>query len=481
MNSILLRQIILLAISVAVPVLLLLFERRHLLAGWCCFTLFTQVFDTTILTNLPAGRVAGLIYLPFAIVTAREWLKLTPARAWLVNFVYLAALGALFGFIAPWPDISHGVRPFNLLPPGRTLVYLIRTISDFSLTILLVRTLRDPAETRVMTRWLIYGASATGMAGLIGYLFGIDFYLLITGLRDYVSRDFRPRGLSFEPRGLGLSCAYGLTLLLIKPRRSWKQWLLVVPLAGGLVFSFSTSGLACFLVGVAIIFLFGGGRNRTALIGVGLLILLTVVGIAVVTPGLLVDARHEISTRLEGRGTVEANDPKNLAENVALRLDVFDASAALFLVRNPKYFLIGTGPGLVSFPASWHVPLGIYSEVWNNGIDSLPTHGLLHEVSNSGVIGLITWLIGVWSSSKALKWFAARDRPRGPYREARLVFIVGVAFFLMQISPSPMWAVFRAIGWHAVAARLRLRARPPVPSADAAPEVSPVRAVAMSR
>lgn len=457
MNAVLARQIVLLAISVSVPALLILFNKPRHLVGWCCFTLFTEVFDTTIFTNLPAGRVVGLVYLPVAIVAARDWLKLTPARAWLVNFIYLIGLGVLFGFVFPWPDSTGGFRPFNLMPQGRTIVYLVRVLSDFSVTILVVRALRDPSDTRIVTKWLTYGAAVTGAAGVVGYLLNIDFYLLITGLREYATRDFRERGLSFEPRGLGLSCAYGLTLLLIKPRRTQKDWLVMIPIAGGLLFSFSTSGLACFAVGVALVFCFGSGRNRIALATAAIALLLMLTIIAVVRPALFGDATHEISSRLEGRGTTEANDPPNMAEAIALRLDVFDASAALFLVRNPRYIFIGTGPGLVSLPASFHVPKGIYTVVWPNGIDSLPTHGLLHELANSGVIGIVTWLIGVWSSMKALNYFAAHDHRRGPYREARLVFIVGMVFFLLQISPSPIWAVFRGVGWHAVAARLRGR------------------------
>src|SRR5688572_8197565 len=97
------RQLLLLGVAVVVPVLAYVFKRPKLALGRLGFTLFVQVFDTTVITNLPAGRIIGLLYLPAAVVALRNFARLAPIRIWLINFAYLVLLGIVFGFLLPWP------------------------------------------------------------------------------------------------------------------------------------------------------------------------------------------------------------------------------------------------------------------------------------------------------------------------------------------------------------------------------------------
>ncbi|HEX6095630.1 MAG TPA: hypothetical protein VF432_04835 [Thermoanaerobaculia bacterium] len=439
------RQLLLLLIALAVPSVAFLLGRTRIILAWVGFTLFVQVFDTSIVTNLPAGRVVGLLFLPAAVGLFREWSRLTPARAWLVNFAYLVLLGMLFGFLMPWPDIS-GIRPFTVRAPGRTIIYLIRTVSDLSLTVFVMSHVTRPGGFDTLRKWMVRGAAVSAAFAMTTLVTGIDFYTLITSLREYAKSDFRPRGLAFEPRGLGLACAYGLILLLSKKHRSARDWMLLFVIGAGLAVSSSSSALAATIVGLTVIAFLGSMRVRFAMVMAVALIASVLVVLAVTAPTLVERSRYAIESRLQGRGVVEANRPRNAGEAVALRMDVFDSAASLFLLRNPQYALTGTGPGLISLPASEHIPYGLYRSVFPV-IDNPPSHGILLELSNTGVLGVTIWIfqvLAIYRAGRSLRRY--RGLPFPP-QAATTTFMVGAALYAIQVSPSPFWAVFLGVGW----------------------------------
>lgn len=453
------RQLLLLLIAVLVPAIAFVTNRPKMILGWVGFTLFVQIFDTSILTNLPAGRLVGLLFFPATIRQFRQWGRLPPARAWLINFLYLVFLGFLFGYLMPWPDTS-GMRAFTVRAEGRTTIFLIRTLSDLSLTVFVMSQVVRPGGFDTLRKWMVRGAALSAGLALTTLVTKVDFYSLITGLRLYGRSDFRPRGLAFEPRGLGLACAYGLILLLSKKQRSGTDWLLLVVIGAGLAVSSSSSALATMLVGLLVIGLLGTMRVRFAMVGAVTMIGLVLLLLAAVAPQLIERSRDAIVSRAQGRGVVEANFPRNAAEAVALRMDVFDSAASMFLLRNPKYILIGTGPGLISLPASDYIPLGLYKAVFPI-IDNPPSHGVLLELANTGVLGVAVWMFQV------LAIFVAGRRLRHyhglpfPPHAATTSFIVGAALYAIQVSPSPFWAVFLGVGWAiaAEAAALQLAIR----------------------
>ncbi len=466
------RQFLLLAIAIAVPVVAYFLGRTKLVLAWIGFTLSVQIFDTAILTNLPAGRLIGLLFLPGAIGLFHRWKSVPPARAWLINFLYLVVLGVVFGFVIPWPDIS-GDRPFALRAEGRTIIFLVRTIADLSLTVFVMTQIVRPGAFETLRKWMVRGVVVTSAAGLVAMAVGVDFYTAITGLRAYAAQDFRPRGLAFEARGLGLACAHGLILILAKPTRNVRDWLALIVIGAGLLASSSSTGLAAAIVGLLTVAILGSRSTRVAMIATLTAIVLAVITAQVVVPQVFSRSAEAIQSRLQGRGTVEMNDAKNFIEAAAYRMDVFDASATLFLSRNPIYALIGTGPGLISLPASDHVPSGVYKWVFPR-IDNPPSHGVLLELSNTGVLGLGTWIF------QLLAVFAAgwhlRNRRHLPFppRAATVTFLAGAALYAAQVSPSPYWAVFLGIGWGiADVSRVVFRSRSRRRSGAAEPARSP--------
>ena len=456
------RQLILLAIAVCVPAVLFAFNRQRLVLGWVCLTLSVHIFDTTILTNLPAGRVVGLMYLPFMLLSAPSWLRLLPARAWLINFGYLLVLGVIFGFLWPWPDTT-GNRPLMMTAPGRTIVFTIRLISDLSLTVFVARRLRQPGNIRVLGQALILGAALTALAGIFNFVTKIDPYYLITGLRDLAGNQ-RARGLSFEPRGLGMACAYGLMVLIVMPGRLSLQRLAVLGvMLLGLLVSYSTSALAIFVAGIAASWLFLSNRVRLSIATV-LLCMAGLIALApLVVPQQFAVAVQSVQQRLDPSSRPFSEKPDDLVEAIAFRMDSFDASALLFLWAQPAYALIGTGPGMMLLPASEYVPPGVYRLMYppERGLDGLPTHGPLFEVANSGILGLGLWLFQVWICYTALRRLARKQTEPTTaihWRFGRNIFLIGTVFYIIQMSMNtPTWSVILGLGWAASAAAAQRR------------------------
>ncbi len=448
------RQIALLTIAVIVPAFLLWTKREKLLLGWIGVTLFVQIFDTTIVTNLPAGRIVGLLYLPIALRELKDWLRLKPVKAWLINYGYLLILAVAFGFIWPWADITNS-RPYPLTAPGRAIIYSVRLLSDFSLALFIAGQVRRPGMLLYLGRSIALGATITALAGLFQFIGKLDLYYLITGLGEQGLRIDRARGLSIEPRALGLACAYGIMVLLLARRKLFGAWaiLLMINLAG-LMVTYSASSLALLISGVVTASLFFSNRERGAIIIILLLSGLLIFGASIYLPDQFAGAVETIRLRLDPNYKLSDLPPGDLGQEVAYRLDVFDACALLFLLDEPLYALIGAGPGMVSLPASSYVPPGLYSYIWNPsiGINSPPSHGLLLEIANSGLIG-----IGLWFFQVITCWIALRNlitklrdhEERAEWRLGYAMFLTGSVFYLVQVSSSPVWSIFLAIGWMA--------------------------------
>jgi hypothetical protein len=453
------RQLSLLAIAVAVPLFLLRTKRTTWLLAWVCFTFFVQIFDTVLFTNLPAGRIVGLLYLPKALVRLRDWARLTPVKAWLVNYGWLLLLGLLFGFIWPWPDTTF-LRPFNLTAPGRTIIYSARLLSDLSLTIFLAEQILRGDSLRLIGRALMIGSTLSALAGIFHFVTKIDLYFTITGLGEQILHLGRSRGLVGEPRALGLSCAYGVMVLLAGRARISRLWpmLLFINVAG-LLITYSASSIALFIAGILVTWIFFSNRERLIMVGIAIAALVLIFLTSALLPQQFALAVDTLSLRFDPDYKLAGIPPGNFGQEIAYRLDVFDACALLFLIDNPIYALIGTGPGLVSLPASTYVPPGLYSLIWTPalGINSPPYHGPLLEVSNGGTLSLLLWFVQVITCWGALRFITARIEDRHPalsritddWNFGYTMFLTGATFYIVQVSYTPLWCLFLAIGWAA--------------------------------
>jgi len=165
------RQYILLAIAVFVPVFLIMTGRERWLLAWVCFTLGINLFDTKIIVNLPAARIVGLVLIPKALQSLPTVFRSLPGRALVMQYVYLVGLGILFGFRLLWPDDGL-IRTFNQVAPGRTIIYLIRTAADISLTFFVARQVMKWKHPDKMLRYYWRGGVFSANFSIIGDLAG---------------------------------------------------------------------------------------------------------------------------------------------------------------------------------------------------------------------------------------------------------------------------------------------------------------------
>jgi hypothetical protein len=450
------RQLVLLLIAIAVPLMLIRRRQSRLLVAWVCFTFFVQIFDTAILTNLPAGRIVGLLFLPSAVRTIYQWARLRPIRAWLLNFGWLVLLGLMFGFLWPWPDTTLA-RPFSLQAPGRTLIYLTRTLADLSLALFLARELVRGVSLVWVGRWLTVGATLSSLVGVLQFFFDVDLYFALTGLGEQVVFMGRSRGLVGEPRALGLACAYGSMILLLGRKRLTRFWavFLLINLTG-LLLTYSASSLVLFLAGILVVLLFFSNQERLIALAVLGFMLTVIFFSSILLPEQFAFAVDTLRYRFDPEVKLSGIPPGTWAQEIAYRLDVFDASALLFLIDQPLYALLGTGPGLVTLPASDYIPPGQYSSIWTAevGINSPPYHGLLLEIANSGLLGLALWIWQVRLCLLSLRRLSVFPSATGRRREdwvfGYALFLLGATFYFIQVSYSPVWSLFLAIGWAGV-------------------------------
>lgn len=449
-----LKQIILLAIAITVPLILLLTKRHRLLLVWVCFTFSVQIFDTSMVTNLPAGRIVGLLFMPRAIFQLREWIKLPPARAWMINFGWLVVLGIAFGFLWPWPDTTF-TRPYTLTAPGKTIVFLVRLLTDLSLTIFIAEQVLRGGALRLIGRALMAGATLSAVIGIFHFVTQIDLYYIITGTGEQILHLGRARGLVGEPRALGLNCAYGVMILLIGRRQISRLWpLLLLVNIVTLLLTYSASSIALFFAGTVVALVFFSNSERLTMAGVVAAALTIAFLTSVLLPQQFDLAVQTLSLRFDPDYKLAGIPPGTFGQEIAYRLDVFDACALLFLLDQPLYALLGTGPGLIPLPASEYVPPGIYSLIWTpeTGINSPPYHGPLLEIGNGGVLSLTLWLIQViwcWNALRRLSnlFPNSKDDSGDDWRFGAAIFLTGAVFYIVQVSYTPLWCIFLATGW----------------------------------
>ena len=438
------RQLFLLVIALLVPAYLIITRHDRRLLAWVCFMISIHLFDTKIITNLPAARLVGLLVIPRTIRLIPVMVRTRPGRALIVQYGYLVLLGILFGFIFPWPN-GGILRMFNQMASGRALIYLIRTAADISLTLFIAQQVIKLKRPDVIIKYFLVGTSVAALGGVLEYMTDFDWYGTITGLNPYII-EHRMRGFNFESRGLGLIAVYGmlLSLLLYSRRHSWKLLALIALHAAALFLAGSTSAIIVFTLAATVLFVFDR-QCRTTMFILTFIASLALGGLSVSQSQHLLAFEENAERRLT---TDRISQPATLIEDIAFRMDILDGPPLLFLVYNPWYLLFGAGPGLVSLPAEAYIPdVAYFKEVRDAGVNSPPSSGGLLELSNAGIIGLMLWIIICMSSLKALKYLSERGKPEDrAWSIGRSVFILVAVCYLVQGSISSIWPVFMGSG-----------------------------------
>jgi hypothetical protein len=442
-------QALWLIIIVIVPLALMMLRRSHLLLAWICLATCVDIFKAL---NVSATTVAGLLLIPYTIKILVCTLRTRPSQLLVAQYGHLMLLGLVFGFLFPWPDTLH--RPFSLQASGRTILYMTRQIANLSIAFFVARQIVRSKHPGKLFRYILAGTLLAAIGALAEYLTGISLYTLLTeGILSPTYHNLRVRGFSFEPRGLGLTLAYGilLCLLLSLRHRSWKVLALLLVNVCALLLSRSVSGLMAVAAGTLSLFVFYR-RARWVLSG----LIVGAVCVVLVSTMLKLDWVTLWGAQLTERigSTIRFGQATNWFEDVVFRVEVFDAVALLFLASNPIYIFLGTGPGLIQIPDTPFLPVSpYYEEVFRlTGVQSPPTMGWLLELSNAGLIGVLLWLaffvLCLGAINRLIKHSAFE---REQWEIARSAFVGAAAMYLVAAGfLSSFWPLFMGVGLAAV-------------------------------
>lgn len=372
-----------------------LFNKTKFLVVISILSLFADIFRVNLGASLLFINIVGFLLIPQLILYYRDnfnngnvrLFKKIISPLW-INFLYLIVLGFIFGFIFPWTD-SSSYRSWGQNAQGRTIITLIRYFNEFVVAFYIFILL---ASKKINFRFII---NCIGWITVISFSFGV-FGLVFGALKidlstlSYRSSD-RFLGLNGEPKIMGRNSALSYAVLLLyylKIKKEKKLLYFIVISAVGVILSLSASAIVLFLAFNLYIIIVQ--KN------IKLIITSTVIFIGSIfilqTNKFFVD-RTQKKIEKAVFGTTESSD--SFAMTYMSRFDIFDHLALLFLYDNPQYLISGTGPNLISIPASSYLAdftkYSFYEDL--GGIDSVPNVLLNNVLANSGILGVILYAI----------------------------------------------------------------------------------------
>ena len=422
-------QPLLIAICLIIPAIFVYRrENSPFLMIWAAMIITLDIFNSQAYFNLSAILLMGLVSLPYLYRHVREFSSDPIFKVLSTYLILLALLGVYHGFLFPWPDWT-GQRTFKDRAQMRAILHWGRTILEFSALLMMTLNIRKNGERaiRLFLQTMFGCGVVLCLFAVLEHLLKIDFYYFFTGGRPLLL-DFRPRSLAYEPRGLSQNLIY---CVLILPFLSWDRWnftrspifrlgCALLFLYFALIYTVSFAGISTLFLGVTLFLAISVLFHRKQLQA----FFLPSLGLS----GLLLGISPWIWSHLP---ELQKN---HLADRFQIffdggflsKFEVFDAASLNFLIHQPRYFLLGTGPGLVYLPASAYV---IQRDlfIWGQRFDALPHTGLVLTVANAGVVGVFV----VFAFVVLLIQRALGDQRRDQNPGVSPAFYLGVTFTLL--------------------------------------------------
>lgn len=449
-------QALLFLVIVTVPVWLMARRDGDRLLLWIIIVTCTDVFIIRTVVNISSTSVVGLLIAPYSagvLLAARR----VSSVGWVTaHLAYLAVLGLAFGFAFPWPDTIG--RPFNLQAPGRTILWMMRETAGVAIAAFVAQQVSKTGRPDRVLAGILVVAILTSVAAIAEYLTGISYYRLFTeGVIAPTFWNLRVRGLNFEPRGFGLVGAHAIAIGVLCIAYRWRLRLAITTLgtvAGAMFLSASTSGVLATAAGLGAVWM-SHRRVRRYLFRLAIVAVIAGIAIGAANWDRASALQHLLTERVGS--TVRFGVARDTFHEVVYRMEIFDASATLFFAAHPWYAILGTGPGLVSLPATPFMPVSpYYVDYVATGLNSPPTMGWLLELSNGGVIALVLWTGFVVSATRSLRWVARhQEASRRSWIVARWAFLAAAVIYLLGAGfISSLWPLFMGLAMGAAFIRL---------------------------
>jgi hypothetical protein len=383
-NEVFFPQLLLVSICLLIPLICLLKKRGDLLSYWLCVAASIDIFNSQALMNLTAFKLTGLVVAPVLAKNIFHWWQLKPIKVLTFFFLLLVVLGLYFGQIFPWVD-ETGMKTGRDIPQWRSLLHLGSLALELSAALFLASSL---TSGKIIKNCLLIIMGCLALSILFAWVERIthfDFYRFMT-LGNKLPISFRVRGLNFEPRGLAQASAYLFLFTLMPILKSFRARLalMLLSVVALFVLAFSPTGIIIFAICSLAVLCMGIVHKKSKKI-LKLTFLASIffsITIALVYQLLSDTYRESLKNHFAERSYLFS------AGSFVDKLEIYDAAAVNFLLNNPKYLILGTGPGLISTPVGRKYLVDRDKRFAPNGFVELPFMGLILIISNGGFVAL---------------------------------------------------------------------------------------------
>ena len=338
-------------------------------------------------------QLISLLYFPFIIKYMPSKKILSIISGIKLEYILLILLGVLYGFIIPWDDNST-VRAWNQIASGKAIVALVNIFSNILLVYLTIFLfLKNRVHLIKFLNILSVLVIIISVTAFLDKFFNYPIYKLFFG-GNSITPHIKGRllGFSHEPRALGRMMVQIWVYLFIYKTHGFKFKYSNLSLIMGflvILFSFSFSSYFIFLLSIIIFFkknIFKIKLTSLLVISLGLyLCSIFILKNDIVKNSFLY--KYKITTEGRGESSQMHGEPK-----IFTQFEIFDRAALNFLYRNPEFLFFGTGPNLISIPASKYVS-DDSKETMSGLIVGIPNSSIINLISRSGIIGLFLYLI----------------------------------------------------------------------------------------
>lgn len=347
-----------------------------------------------------------------------------------LELFYLLILGILFGFLFPWKSTSDVDRLWSQKSEGRSFIQMIRLILDYFLVlicIIIVINLKEPRRSLVrITKYVL----------VITIFISISDFLLSNQIKQFFFPgspviENRFTGFNTEPRTFGRVCSMLSMLIIFLTYNLQKYKHILVVILGIIGVLISTSASAYFITVVWTFLYFVFKKNNFTILFILIISTISTLPLLLQNDSALGERFKKISSSLIQNDeflieNVDYNEP-----SIFSSFEVFDRAALNFLYNNPEYIFSGTGPNLISIPASDYID-SFAKKIYGDKIDSVPHTFVINLISSSGLIGFFLWFYFILYFIKKIKLIIP-DFYYGAFVTFATTFFVYSNFYLFFI------------------------------------------------
>ena len=356
-------------------------------------SLLNNLLNASFGFKIPLHLFISLILLPYVLYH----LKAIPLKLKIlvspifIEFIYLIFLAIIFGLIIPW-EYNEFDRTWSQRSMGRSFIQILRMLSEFSLLFLILLWLN---KNKITVKFLLNTTSIIIISSVSFAIIDTLFFqgrlkvALFISARDDLGSRFV--GLNGEPREFGQLCSF-VSLFLVCFTKYHKNKLTRFGIFFsfiGILISFSASTYLLSIFWLFIYLLITKKYKKIAYVSIFIILsYFSLIQIEFFKDKTLSKIELVLNSDIESidKEKVKPNEP-----DIFTKFEIFDRAALNFLHSEPLYLIIGTGPNLISIPASKYLNSAARA-IFGDTINSAPHSFLVNLISRSGIFGFSLWL-----------------------------------------------------------------------------------------